>query len=123
MGIVSTKLRNSARGQPCAMQIPGICNHDRETTVLAHLPSETKGMGNKSHDFFAVFACSECHYHLDNNRLSELDRLYFSLRALMRTWEIWVSLGLVFIPADAARSKPSPKIVARRHIATGETIR
>lgn len=123
MGIVSTKLRNSARGQQCTFQIPGICNHDRETTVLAHLPSETKGMGNKSHDFFAVFSCSECHYAIDNHRLSELDGLYFSIRALMRTWEIWVSSGLVLIPVDTAQSKPSSKILPRRHITTGETIR
>ncbi|WP_210255108.1 nuclease domain-containing protein [Ochrobactrum sp. MC-1LL] len=51
MGIVSTKLRKSAKGQPCSFQIPGICNHDADTTVLCHAPSEVKGMGNKGHDF------------------------------------------------------------------------
>lgn len=123
MGIVSTKLRNSARGQKCTLAIPGICNCDPDTTVLAHLPSETKGAGNKSHDFFAVFSCSECHYHLDNHRLSDLDSLYFSLRALMRTWEIWISDGQIVVPVDASRPKPLSKTFARRHIATGEIIR
>ncbi|RWI33446.1 MAG: DUF1364 family protein [Mesorhizobium sp.] len=122
MGIVSTKLRNSARGQKCTLCIPGVCNSDSETTVLAHLGSETKAMGTKSHDFFACFACSSCHYHLDNNRLSELDRLYFSLRGLVRTWEIWVASGHIFIPADTHRSKPLSKTMPRRHIATGEIL-
>lgn len=122
MGIVSSKLRNSARGQKCTLCIPGICNNDPETTVLAHLASETKAMGTKSHDFFAVFSCDQCHYHLDNNRLSELDRLYFSLRGLVRTWEIWVASGHIIIPIDTHRAKPSSKILPRRHLATGETL-
>ncbi len=120
MGIVSTKLRKSARGQSCTLAIPGVCSHDPEQTVLCHLPSEVKGTGNKSDDFFAVFGCANCHEVIDNHRLSREESLYFSLRALARTWRFWVTSGLVFVPADVSRPKPSSKILPRRHMATGE---
>jgi predicted chitinase len=122
MGIISTKLRNSAKGQPCMFQIPGICNHDPATVVLAHLPSEIKGMGNKSDDFHAAFACQNCHEAIDNHRLSREDCLYYSMRALQRTMRNWVSRGLVVVPEDTHRHKPLSKTVARRHIGTGETL-
>lgn len=122
MGIVSTKLRNSARGQPCALQIPGICSHDASTTVLCHLPSEVKGGATKSDDFFAVLGCSSCHIHLDNHRLNKEDELYFSLRALARTWRFWVTSGLIFVPVDTHRSQPLAKVLPRRHPMTGEVL-
>ena len=37
MKVVSKKIRNSARGQDCALRIPGVCNFNPETTVLAHV--------------------------------------------------------------------------------------
>lgn len=122
MGIVSTKLRDSAHGQPCTFQIPGICNHDSSTTVLCHLPSDVKGLGNKSDDFHAAFGCSSCHETIDNHRLSAEDELYFSMRALQRTLHIWVQSGLISVAVDVARPKPSSKILPRRHLATGEIL-
>jgi hypothetical protein len=122
MGYVSTKLRNSARGQPCMFQIPGICNGDSSTTVLAHLPSEIKGLASKSDDFHAAFACSNCHEVFDNHRLSREESLFFSMRALQRTMRNWVDRGLAVFPEDTHREKPSSKILPRRHLATGETI-
>lgn len=123
MGIVSSKLRASAKGQPCMFRIPGICHGSTETVVLCHLPSEIKGLGNKSDDFHAAFGCANCHEAIDNHRLSKEESLYYSMRALQRTMRNWVTRGLVVIPADTHRAKPSSKTVARRHIATGETIR
>lgn len=122
MGVISSKLRNSARGQPCAFQIPHVCNGDTSTTVLCHLPSEVKAMATKSDDFHAAFGCSSCHEVIDNHRLSKEDELYFSMRALQRTLHFWFENGLIFVPVDIARSRPSPKILPKRHIATGETI-
>lgn len=61
----SKALRDSARGQFCTLQIPGICNGNPETTVLCHLPSSTHGMGYKSDDFWAVFGCNCCHDVID----------------------------------------------------------
>ncbi|MER2105083.1 MAG: nuclease domain-containing protein, partial [Pseudomonas atacamensis] len=47
MRVSSKKLRASANGQECTVRMPGICNHNPETTVLAHLPCGQKGMGIK----------------------------------------------------------------------------
>lgn len=80
------------------MQIIGVCNHDPETTVLAHLPSEVKGVATKSDDFNAVFACSECHLALDQHKIDrEAWELFYSLRALQRTLKIWVEMGLISV--------------------------
>ena len=92
-----TKLRKSAKGRECTLQIVGICNYNPETTVLAHIDSEAKGMGYKSPDYFGVFACSDCHAALDQHKLTELDRLFYSNRGLLRTWAIWIDEGLIKI--------------------------
>lgn len=122
MGIVSTKLRNSAKGQPCSFQIPGVCNHNQETTVLCHAPSDVKGMGNKSDDFHAAFGCASCHEALDQHRLEKWEEYFFWLRGIQRTQAYWQSKGLLMVPVDMARAKPSSKIMTRRHIGTGEII-
>lgn len=59
-------LRDLARGKPCQIRIPGICNSNPETTVLAHyrLPG-TCGMGLKPPDLLGAWACSACHDEVD----------------------------------------------------------
>ena len=62
---VSPALRASAKGQPCALRL-SCCNHDPETTVLAHLRLfGMAGIGEKPDDWCAVFACSACHDAID----------------------------------------------------------
>lgn len=60
-------LTKLARGQPCMVKIPGVCNRNPETTVWAHsnLGRHGKGVGLKAHDCFGCFACSACHQWLD----------------------------------------------------------
>lgn len=122
MALISTKLRNSAKGELCTFAIPGICNHDVDTVVLCHIRDDAKGLGNKANDFSAAFGCSACHEAIDQHRLSKEDELAYSLRAMQRTWAVWVNRGLVVIPTDAPRPKSSSKIMSRRHIATGEIL-
>ena len=55
MKVVSKKIRNSARGQDCTLRIPGVCNFNPETTVLAHVGKD-RGMSIKCHDTMAVYA-------------------------------------------------------------------
>ena len=112
MGIYSKKLRDSARGQQCTFRIPGICNHDPETTVLCHIRDETKGMGNKALDISAAFGCSACHTAIDQHRLIGLGESGYMLRALQRTQKIWRDSGLIVIAGDNEKPrKPSTKIV------------
>ncbi len=96
MRVISTKLRESARGQDCSLRIPGICNFNPETTVLAHLPCGQKGVGMKSPDQMAVFSCSCCHTFIDGPRFSELSAKHI-LQALAETQMHWVQKGLLIV--------------------------
>lgn len=117
MGIVSAKLRASAKGQRCTFQIPGVCNHDPETTVLAHLRSDVAGRGTKSDDWHAAFACSACHACYDQHKMSGFEELWHGHIALQRTYKIWWAMGLITIAGDTEKPrKPSAKIVPGRPI-------
>lgn len=109
MGIISTKLRNSARGQPCMFAIPGICNGNPETTVLCHAPNEIRGMGAKGHDYAAAFGCLDCHTALDQHKLPRSDEYFYWLRGVFRTWNHWVKAGLIVLPVDPETAKKRPK--------------
>ena len=94
MRIVSQKLRDSAQGKDCTLRLPGVCNFNPETTVLAHLPCGMKGTGMKGPDVLAVFACSSCHDVLDSRAKGEIDWRDV-LRALAETQLDWVGSGLI----------------------------
>lgn len=94
--LVSKKLRASAKGKECTLRLEGICCFNPETTVLAHLPCGQKGAGMKSPDNMAIFACAECHAHIDGaNRWDVSAKDY--LRALAETQAIWIEQGLILI--------------------------
>ena len=93
MKLISKKLRNSARNQDCTLRL-ACCNFDPETTVLAHLPVNQGGMGMKSPDIFAVFACSSCHDALDGRKPYQIDKDDL-LRALAETQMKWFEMGLI----------------------------
>ena len=100
--IRSQKLRDSAKGEECCFQIPGICSYDSTKTVLCHLPDESHGMGQKSDDFCAAFGCKECHDWIDRRTINPpypkgADREWYARRAMVRTWRRWIELGLVKI--------------------------
>jgi len=84
--IVSNKYRDSARMEECTLRIPGICNYDPATTILAHLPSEWKGLAIKSPDICGVYACSSCHDYIDGRGNKDMQGLEkYMLQALQRT--------------------------------------
>jgi hypothetical protein len=57
-------LRKAARGKPCQIRIPYICNGDPDTTVLAHYRLSA-GIGLKPADSQGAWACSACHDAVD----------------------------------------------------------
>jgi len=92
---VSHPLRESAKGQPCFVRLPNICNWNPETTVLAHLPSGGKGI--KNHDMQGAFCCSSCHDEIDR-RTMKLEKDYVELafrQGVERTQNYWLSAGYV----------------------------
>ncbi len=73
-------LRNAAKGQCCTVRLPGICNGNPETTVLAHYRiTGISGMGMKSPDAIAAYACSACHDAIDRRSNTDLERDYVKL--------------------------------------------
>ena len=62
-----TKITRSARGESCALRIPGVCNYDPATVVLCHAPCVDKGMGYKSPDWWGAYGCFSCHSHMDGS--------------------------------------------------------
>lgn len=63
--------------------MPDICNHNSETTVLAHIRlSGVSGMGMKADDLLGAWACSACHDAIDRRFRTDLDRDYVRLAHL-----------------------------------------
>lgn len=59
-------LRKEAKGRGCMVRIPGVCNFNSETVVLAHIRiAGVSGMGMKSPDLCGAWACSACHDEID----------------------------------------------------------
>lgn len=103
IAIRSKAIRESARDEPCTLQIAGVCNGDTRTTVLAHLPDESHGMSRKSDDFPCVaYACSDCHDMIDGRTTPTLEfvqgwREFYLRRAMTRTLRRLVQKGIVGI--------------------------
>lgn len=98
--IRSKALRDSARGEQCTLRLPGICNGDPSTSVLAHLPFGGRGMGLKAGDTHSVVACSSCHDALDGRAPAPISKgeLYeCCLRAKAETETLWLSAGLISV--------------------------
>lgn len=83
-----------AKGKPCMMQLPGICNNNPETTVAAHSNSQEHGKAGarKADDCYSVWACYACHSWLDQGKGAQ-DRKHgqavwnTAMRRQMGEWE------------------------------------
>ncbi len=85
------KLTKEARGRECQVRIPGVCNFNPETTVLAHYRlAGTCGTAIKPDDTQAAWACSACHDEVDRRtRLIDAnDARLMHAEGVMRTQEI-----------------------------------
>ena len=93
-----SKLTKSARGMGCQVRLPGICNFNPETTVLAHLGGA--GMGMKSLDIHGAFCCSSCHDAYDGRTKVGISRdeikMYF-YDGMVRTQNYWIKNGFLVI--------------------------
>lgn len=95
----STKLRKSAMGEECTLQIYGVCNCNPETTVLAHLNFTGSVMGSKAPDLDACYACSSCHDVWDGRARwpdsERTDREWYGARAIVRTHIRMIEKGVL----------------------------
>jgi hypothetical protein len=71
------------------VRLEGVCNHNSETVVLAHIRMPgISGMGMKADDLLGAWACSSCHDAIDRRSHMDLDRDHVRLAHLegvMRT--------------------------------------
>ena len=89
-----SKLRLLARNRECQIRLPGICNHNPETTVLAHYRmAGLSGMGMKAPDICGSWACSNCHTYVDTHRDDSTARAF--LEGVLRTQAALIGLGIL----------------------------
>ncbi|OOF53855.1 DUF1364 domain-containing protein [Rodentibacter genomosp. 2] len=69
--------RKEAKGRECQVRLPGICNFNPETTVLAHYRLHS-GVALKPDDIQGAWACSACHDECDR-RTRKMDTEYVRL--------------------------------------------
>lgn len=89
-----------ARGQECNVRLPGICNGNPETTVLAHLRlAGITGMSQKAPDLLGAWCCSACHDEADRRtKKLELDfvRAAF-MEGIFRTQYALIKMGILVV--------------------------
>lgn len=94
-----SKIRESARGEDCLVRIPGVCNRNPETTVLAHYRlAGYCGTGIKPPDYMGAYACSACHDEIDERTNSGYTRgnlKQFHLEGILRTQARLIEKGLM----------------------------
>ncbi|MCY1297302.1 putative nuclease YbcO [compost metagenome] len=94
-----SKLTKAARGRECQVRIPGICNGNPETTVLAHYRlAGTCGTSMKPNDLQGAWACSACHDACDGRAKTEYSHDELRLmhaEGVVRTIDILVREGKV----------------------------
>lgn len=70
-----SKITESAKGESCTVRLPGVCNHNNDTVVFAHINSVRlgHGIGIKNKDIHGAYACSSCHDWIDGRVKSHQD--------------------------------------------------
>lgn len=93
------RITKAARGRECMVRIPGACNGNHETVVLAHFRmAGTCGTGYKPNDLQGAWACSSCHDAIDgraNIELSRLELRMYHAEGCFRTIDTMVREGLI----------------------------
>jgi hypothetical protein len=95
-----SKLTKNARGKDCTVNLYPYCNSNPETVIFAHAPSEDKGMGRKSPDWWGAFCCSTCHDIFDGRMQTELSSEEIKdcfTRGIYRTLKIQIDEGKIKI--------------------------
>ena len=112
-------LREYAKGKPCTVRVPLICNGDPEKTVLAHVRMiDVSGAGIKAADVLAAWACSACHDYVDFRSENDVDyakRRLLLLEGMVRTQAWLIERGFVLVTGQREpRIEKLSKIVPRR---------
>lgn len=94
-------ITKSAQGENCCIRVPGYCNGNPETTVLAHINGVRFGHGTGQKvawDGLAAYACSDCHDVVDGRQRSNYSRAELKLmhyEGVFETMLILIKKGLM----------------------------
>lgn len=81
------------------VRLPGICNGNDETTVLAHIRmAGITGVGQKAPDLLGAWCCSTCHDVLDRRVQTDFEREFLQsclYEGMVRTQYALISEGVV----------------------------
>jgi hypothetical protein len=97
-----SKITESARGKNCLTRIPGVCIHDNDTVVAAHLNGA--GWAIKENDLFTARACFTCHTWLDGGYVkthTREQRDLYHLQGVIRTQKQYLDEGLITIKGES----------------------
>jgi len=85
----SRAIRQSARGEPCYLQVEGVCRGGTETTVFAHVNFGGNGLATKESDLSGCYACHACHDALDGRVQADIDseQVFRAMKTLHRLIE------------------------------------
>lgn len=87
-------LRKEAAGRDCQIRLPGVCNFDPATTVLAHYRLiGISAMSLKAPDLCGAWACSACHTYVDTHRDDATARAF--LEGVLRTQAALLKEGAI----------------------------
>lgn len=92
------KLEKLAKGMDCMVRLPGVCNFNPETTVLAHFRmAGLCGTGIKPPSLIAAWSCSSCHDEIDRRtRLLEGEFVHTAfLEGVIRTQYELIRKGVI----------------------------
>ena len=123
--IRSRKYLDGSRGQPCTLQITGVCTGDVETTVAAHIRDETQGRSVKADDISCADSCFACHRVFDGHGhtpLTSEEWLFYALRGLQRTLRNRVERKIVIVPLDPERLSSERPVPTRKPKAERKAI-
>ena len=82
---MGVNLRKLARGQECQVRIYGVCNHNPDTVVLAHVRlAGITGAGQKAPDELAAWCCSSCQLITEQRKIDDYIQRSF-LEGVVRT--------------------------------------
>jgi hypothetical protein len=87
-----TEITRSAKGENCTIRLGGVCTHDNETTVYAHISGVRFGHGVGIKTNFGAYACCACHDVLDNRVKHNFERDYLKLAHLEGVIETMIKL-------------------------------
>ena len=97
--IKTNKIRQSAKGEECTLNIAGVCRYDTETTVLCHIGfNDGTAKRRRGKERNSVYGYVACHDHIDGRTHGctdfQANKWWYIARALVRTAERRDEMGI-----------------------------